>query len=83
MKAYGGEWINIINFYLNNYVGRPFHDENNLTKNMCFERPPCGLVVRATDPEIPGSIPGPTRFSKKERGPLRLVRIIEEVAAPV
>jgi hypothetical protein len=27
----------------------------------------CGLVVQflATDPEVPGSIPGPTRFSEK------------------
>jgi hypothetical protein len=36
----------------------------------------------ATDPEVPGSIPGPTRFSEKrglERGPLSLVRTIEEL----
>jgi hypothetical protein len=25
----------------------------------------CGLVVLATDPEVPGSIPGDTRFSEK------------------
>jgi hypothetical protein len=37
----------------------------------------------ATDPEVPGSIPGATRFSEKvvglERGPLSLLRIIEEL----
>jgi hypothetical protein len=38
----------------------------------------------ATDPEVLGSIPGPTRFSEKwggglERGPLSLVRTTEEL----
>jgi hypothetical protein len=37
----------------------------------------------ATDPEVPGSIPGATRFSEKwwglERGPLSLVSTIEEL----
>jgi hypothetical protein len=38
----------------------------------------------ATDPEVPGSLPGATRFSDwevvgLERGPLSLVRIIEEL----
>jgi hypothetical protein len=50
----------------------------------------CGLV--AMDPEVPGSIPGPTRFFWEvvglERGQLSLVMIIEELlertaAAPV
>jgi hypothetical protein len=39
--------------------------------------------VHATDPEVPGSIPGATRFFWEvvglERGPLSLVRIIEEL----
>jgi hypothetical protein len=37
----------------------------------------------ATDPEVPGSIPGATRFSEKwwvwNGGPLSLVRITEEL----
>jgi hypothetical protein len=37
----------------------------------------------ATDPEVPGSIPGAARFFVKvvglERGPLNLLRIIEEL----
>jgi hypothetical protein len=42
----------------------------------------CGLVVRAPGYRSrgPGSIPGATRFSEGlERGPLNLVRIIEEL----
>jgi hypothetical protein len=45
----------------------------------------CGLVVRvlATDPNVPGSIPGAKRFFWEvvglERGPLVLVSTIEEV----
>jgi hypothetical protein len=41
------------------------------------------VCLTTTDSEVPGSIPGATRFSEKvgglERGPLSLVRTIEEL----
>jgi hypothetical protein len=43
----------------------------------------CGLVVLATDPELPGSIPGHYKEKEKvvglERGPLSLVSTTEEL----